>query len=629
MAEARTSPLTGWARIADYIFGRNTLIGIASLMLVVISGYATWHGMRDFIVGVSAATGQEPSSGLSISNDLLVIAVVAALTFLMWLALRETFGAERRLSERLITFPLYLFLAVWSIGFGYGFWWSLIAGQEATRTGLSGLQEDARDAAGAVAARLDAVRAQLDSVVAWSESQMAREETSGGSCGVPSGAGRGPLYNARRSVRDGVASLRDGITRTWLGPVQADLERLQQSVAGIDGTTIEERQRLFEAKASEIRGRARNIAARSNELGKSTAAEMRALAAAVSAPPDKPGFSCYDPTLAQRLTQAADQSDQPAVLKLREAAFNEGPAGVANAIKNLWQNIGAYTSSLWRYVVSGGNVPLSHTSGGEPITGRDLIALLATIGIDLGLLALTALNPPATAPSRSWGAATQAELRIPTREIIQQLTAAISTAIKRAPGADMEWVRRHFIYHKRASYFVIPNLYSCDPDDPEEAAKAVAMNQLAGVLDDLDLVRWPNPGWPNFGPWRVVKGELDVLKEEEGVGSDTDLTEIRQRWLKKIGQTEGGVTDADNDALIRDAKPIRNHGLFSKAERVLTIAGWSEKARRDIEIFRLVDTEGLTPLLMVLNEAVSGRDAATPGQVTEAPPLRLQSPQKA
>jgi len=47
---------------------------------------------------------------------------------------------------------------------------------------------------------------------------------------------------------------------------------------------------------------------------------------------------------------------------------------------------------------------------------------------------------------------------------------------------------------------------------------------------------------------------------------------------------------------------VRNHGLFSKAERALQIAGWSEKARNDIEIFRLVDTDGLTPLLMVLNE---------------------------
>ncbi|MGE0856305.1 MAG: hypothetical protein AB7L18_09500, partial [Hyphomicrobiaceae bacterium] len=186
-----------WGRIADYIFGRNSLIGIASLMLLVISGYATWSGMNDFIVGVSqspaAARGREIVGGLSVTNNMLVIAIVVALTFLMWLALRESFAAKRALRDRLLTFPLYFFLALWSIGFGYGFWWSLIAGEEATRSSLSGLQEDARDAATAIAARLAAVKVQSDSVVAWSDGQMAREESSGGSCGVPSGAGRGPL----------------------------------------------------------------------------------------------------------------------------------------------------------------------------------------------------------------------------------------------------------------------------------------------------------------------------------------------------------------------------------------------------------------------------------------------------
>lgn len=50
-------------------------------------------------------------------------------------------------------------------------------------------------------------------------------------------------------------------------------------------------------------------------------------------------------------------------------------------------------------------------------------------------------------------------------------------------------------------------------------------------------------------------------------------------------------------------RPIRNHGLFSKAEHALQMAGWSEKARNDVEVFPLIDTEGLTPILMVLNEA--------------------------
>ena len=133
------------------------------------------------------------------------------------------------------------------------------------------------------------------------------------------------------------------MTRSWFEPLQADVEQLKQSAAALGGSTVEERQRAFEARASDIRGRARNIAARSNQLGKSTAAEMRAIAAAVAVAPGAAGFSCYDPTLAERLRQAAAQAEQPAELKLREAVFNEGPAGVANAVKNLWRNIGAYS----------------------------------------------------------------------------------------------------------------------------------------------------------------------------------------------------------------------------------------------------------------------------------------------
>jgi hypothetical protein len=598
MAETRAPSLAG--RVIDYILGRNTLIGIASFMLLIISGYATWHGMRDFIIGVSSTTttqGQLLPGGMSFSTDILVVAVVVALTFLMWLMLRETFGAGRHLRERLITFPLYVFLAIWSIGFGYGFWWSLIAGEEATRSGLAGLQEDARDASAVIAARLDAVKAQLDSVVTWSEGQMSREETSGGSCGQPSGAGRGPLYNARRSVRDSITTLRDGMTRAWLEPVQADIEQLKKAAEGLGGATVEERQRNFEARASDIRGRARNIAARSNQLGKSTGAEMRALASGVSVPPGKAGFACHDPTLAERLLLAAAQAEQPAELKLREAVFNEGPAGVANAVKNLWNNMGAYGASLARYVFTGGNVAVGRTDSGEPITGRDLIALLATIGIDLGLLALAIVNPPREAPSRKFSGPQG-------RQVAEHLRAALGTAAARSGGKGFEWVRSHFIHHRDASYLVIPNLYSADPADEGESARALAMNQLAGVLSDLELVRWPNRRWL----WRP--SELERLKAEEKEGSITDLTDVRQAWAKKHWS---GEPPRDGDA----THPLRNHGLFSKAERALQIAGWSEKARRDIEIFPLEDTEGLTPLLMVLNEPASHRGApavAAPAQ---------------
>jgi hypothetical protein len=202
---------------------------------------------------------------------------------------------------------------------------------------------------------------------------------------------------------------------------------------------------------------------------------------------------------------------------------------------------------------------------------------------------LAMLNPPPAASRRFSGM----EAR--------QIREAIDTAIKRVEGGtDLEWVRRHFIHHKRASYLVIPNLYSCNQDDKVEASKALAMNQLAGVLADMGQVRWPEKG-RKLGPIPLGKSELQKLKHEEGLESDTDLTEVRKGWLAKIGKTDGGA-ESEKDDLIRKTTPIRNHGLFSKAERALSIAGWSEQARRDIEIFPIVDVEGLTPLLMVLNE---------------------------
>src|SRR5439155_220920 len=212
------------------------------------------------------------------------------------------------------------------------------------------------------------------------------------------------------------------------------------------------------------------------------------------AQPSQAGFYCYDPTLAQRLRQAADQADQAVDLKLREARFTEGPAGVANAIKNLWSNIGTYTSSLASYVISGGADTGKRTASGDPVTGRDLIALLATIVDDLGLLRVLSKHE-----------------------------------LKRFGREEM-----------RDSYTDLT------PFRQERSAEAAAQ-----------------------GP-----------------------PKLWARWFGATGWPPKG-----------GGPHVRNHGLLSKAQRALDIAGWSPAAQRDVEIFRLVDSEGLTPLLTLLNEA--------------------------
>ena len=142
------------------------------------------------------------------------------------------------------------------------------------------------------------------------------------------------------------------MSRSWLEPVQADVEGLKQAAAGLGGATVEERQRAFEARASDIRGRARNIAARSNQLGKSTARRDARIGKRGERPAGQGGLLLLRPDARRAPAQAAAQAEQPAELKLREAVFNEGPAGVANAVKNLWRNIGAYGSRASRATCS-------------------------------------------------------------------------------------------------------------------------------------------------------------------------------------------------------------------------------------------------------------------------------------
>jgi hypothetical protein len=265
------------------------------------------------------------------------------------------------------------------------------------------------------------------------------------------------------------------------------------------------------------------------------------------------------------------------------------------------------------FIGSGGDI-VPQTASGEPIAGRDVIALLATIGVDFGILAMALLNPPKYTPERPPRdalAEAHKRLHLANDEVARYLTEAIQTAVARAPGADSEWIPKHFIHHNGASYFVIPNLYSVEQDEKnkDEELRALAMNQLAGVLDDLKIVRVLTPR------------ELKRFGREELRDSFSDLTPFREeRKLLANGQpvkgpgSLGRFFEKPPNASTGEegSKHVRNHGLLSKAARALDIAGWSEKAQKDVEIFRLVDSEGLTPLLAVLNKVrLSSREAET------------------
>ena len=176
---------------------------------------------------------------------------------------------------------------------------------------------------------------------------MARENASGGTCGVPSGAGRGPLYNARLGVRDSIASLRDGITKSWLGPVQADLDQLSKKRQPSPTAARSKSGR----RGSRPRPRT-SAPTRSASRRAATNSAWRPPAICARSPPrsrssrTSPAFPATTRRWRSGCAKPRSRRRSKADPQLRPANFSEGPAGVANAVKTLWTNVGAYSNEL-------------------------------------------------------------------------------------------------------------------------------------------------------------------------------------------------------------------------------------------------------------------------------------------
>src|SRR5262249_32988414 len=196
---------------------------------------------------------------------------------------------------------------------------------------------------------------------------------------------------------------------------------------------------------------------------------------------------------------------------------------------------------------------------------------------------------------------------------------AFETAIARAPEVNLDWVRRHFIHHDACSFFVIPNLYGVDAAAEREQLRALAMNQLAGGFAALRLIR------------PLTTSELKRVALREMRSSPADLDALRERHsrirrapARSPLSWKDWLSPASLASLEEDR--LRHHGLLSKARRALAIAGWSTSAQRDVELFRLVDCEGLTPLLALFNEATLAKGAEAIDAVRSEQELIEQAP---
>lgn len=357
--------------------------GLVTLLLLAASFFATWRGMDDFISSYEVGSGRGPQA--------LVLLIVATLSLAMYVALREMIapynvtGLWSAFWKRAVAFILYAVLALWSVGFGYGFWWSLVAGQSATEATLQRTVTAVRDETSDMRARLAAASSVMSSAEQLSDLKAEQEAARGGTCGVSSPPGDGPLARARSETQAQIAVLATTVRDEWQAPLAARLSSIESNLqSALEGEVANtDRKATFETLARQTQSAAREISADATARGRTIAAQLRSKAEQLSTPPENGRVAyCYDPDLAAGLITAADELAQDYVINVPAFSFAEGADGVARAIESLAVGV----------VSAVPGVKVQPVAAPSAMAGRDIVALMAAIGIDLALFILALLR---------------------------------------------------------------------------------------------------------------------------------------------------------------------------------------------------------------------------------------------
>ncbi len=354
----------------------------------------------------------------------VILAMIAALNAMLGVGLTGE-GRWKRVVAQGLGLVFYILFAFWSVGFGYGFFWKELAGQEFTRLKFKAAIEETSDMVDRAESALFDVETAVVGATAAARERADLEAASGGTCAnhTDSRSGDGPLTRSRFAFADRAQALRQDVTDTWTSKLTRDRIVLDRRIAALTAreapdthlATSAEESRLLDdlSRAADLdmatRGQryavvfddARAFVRQANALRDTQAPffadRLDALAAQVGPDPANPGRPapdraddptyCWDVVLHEKLSAAAQSlrnlkhMDQPAF------EFTEGPRATRAAFFNL------------------AKVATSPLTGSEGTFGsKEWLSLFASIAVDAGIFfmallrALTASGAVARAP---------------------------------------------------------------------------------------------------------------------------------------------------------------------------------------------------------------------------------------
>ena len=590
----------GFKSVIAFLFGRSTLINVLTLALLAISFLATWRGMNDFVQGIT--------TNVDVVALAMVAAVVLVLTLVMFAALRETIRPHSFI-QWLFVAPLYALLFMWSVGFGYGFWWSLLAGQATTQAELSQQVEDVFNQSANVSAALENVSGAVQSASEVSAEQMAIEEARGGSCGENSPPGPGPLYRARSSATQSMERIATDIQEDWLTPMRAqvaELDAVLQGVRNMDSSIpITVRRERFEQASRLTERTARQIEANYQQSGQRFGAELRALSNSLKIEPGQTGFTCYDPRLASQLDYAASVAEQTVAFNVREFSYSEGAEGVSRAIFELWSNVFGALKGLLPDGVSSSPTPAQSSGPGAPGVppepsppsggsdeGRSLIAVIAATGVDLALLVFAILNPPA---KPQVGGRSPAERLIePHPEAVQRTRQLLEQMSGNSKAEIFARIRATLVSQTDSLYFAQPNASLMDP--LEMSRHVLVLTVIKNIVAVLTQMHFVEAGFTirKDGVFTNYRGE------EIDINQRRDLRKLLRNSDRREDPERGRTSQKNTKS---DEYRAAGKRFYADLRNQLLSSGWPQAAcDGEIDLVRISDFKHFATIIAIFAE---------------------------
>jgi hypothetical protein len=338
-------------------FTPHGLAGFALLGFFLLSIAATGLGFADLRAANTDAGRLRPAElALTTATTLFVVSA-------MVVALHNVVSDANQGWVRLVSFVFYLFFATWTVGFGYGFFWKELAGQEFTERQFAHAIADIAGSISRTSAALATAEQATTDAAKLAAGRAETEAREGRTCAnhPASTPGEGPLMRSRFAFADRARNLGQEVETDWIAPIAGQRARLQLRVDALvkrqlppssvamapdERATLEKLARAARLAPAERRALfvgihedARAFADAANTLrglhASAYADRLMQLAAEVGADPARPGSAdparaadpgyCWDVVLNERLLAARSNYAASAMSQRPISISSKGP----------------------------------------------------------------------------------------------------------------------------------------------------------------------------------------------------------------------------------------------------------------------------------------------------------------